>query len=592
MNIGYSTQSAVVRDAHRPWPGKSIAAAACVFSGLLLSGLASSVRADAPVGKADSVLTSRMAAHPVSGWSSVIIRYAGTLTSTQETRLKSLGGTLYRHLPLIHSVALRIPTRNLSRLAALPFVRHLSYDGAVKKLDAFTVSSSGADIAWQRPYNLSGSGVTVAVVDSGTQGITDLNTSGLLGTGLLSSYRVARSVNFVAGTSSTNDTCGHGTHVAGIVAGNGASSKGLTCYRTFYGIAPQANLVSVRVLNNTGEGTLSQVIAGLQWVVANKNAYNIRVINLSLGHPVGESYTTDPLCQAVEAAWKAGIVVVCAAGNDGRLNATQSGTDNEGWGTAYGSIQSPGNDPYVITVGATKSEDGNRADDRIATYSSRGPSRLDLVLKPDIIAPGNQIISLLVNGSYLDTQFSATNQVPWSYYCLSLFGGNSNRYFRLSGTSMASPVVAGAAALMLQANSKLSPDTVKARLMISADKWTFPDGTADPCTFGAGYLNIPAALNCPVVATQYAMSPTLSEDGSGNVYINEDSSIWGSKAIWGTGVNDLRAVWGTMAISDSSLNQINASRAIWGSSVWSDRAIWGSSTDSVDLSVTAIQGEN
>src|SRR5207249_10554020 len=129
----------------------------------------------------------------------------------------------------------------------------------------------------------------------------------------------------------------------------------------------------------------------------------------SLGHPVGESHSTDPLCQAVEAAWKAGIFVVCAAGNDGRLNSTiAAGADNEGWGTAYGSIQVPGNDPYVITVGATKSIDGIRAHDKIATYSSRGPSRVDIVLKPDIVAPGNHIISTLADGSYLDTQHSDT----------------------------------------------------------------------------------------------------------------------------------------------------------------------------------------
>ena len=121
----------------------------------------------------------------------------------------------------------------------------------------------------------------------------------------------------------TDDCCGHGTHVAGIIAGNGATSTGSQYYRTFYGIARNANLVSVRVLDQNGQGSVSTVISGLQWVVANKAKYNIRVINLSLGHPVGESYTTDPLCQAVEAAWKAGIVVVCAAGNNGRANAAQ-----------------------------------------------------------------------------------------------------------------------------------------------------------------------------------------------------------------------------------------------------------------------------
>ena len=135
-----------------------------------------------------------------------------------------------------------------------------------------------------------------------------------------------------------------------------------------------AGLINVRVLDANGQGSLSNVLAGIQWVVANQSTDNIRVLNLSLGHPVSESYTTDPLCQAVEPAWKAGIVVVCAAGNNGRTNLVSvPGAANEGWGTAYGSIQSPANDPHVITVGATKSMDGAKADDKIATYSGRAP---------------------------------------------------------------------------------------------------------------------------------------------------------------------------------------------------------------------------
>src|SRR5206468_1075614 len=159
-----------------------------------------------------------------------------------------------------------------------------------------------------------------------------------------------------------DDLCGHGTHVAGIIAGNGAGSSGSNYYRTFYGIARNANIVNVRVLDAYGQGYVSSMVDAITWCINARKRNNIRVMNLSLGHPVGESYTTDPLCQAVEQAWKAGIFVVCAAGNDGRLNSTiAAGADNEGWGTAYGSIQAPGNDPYVITVGATKSIDGIRA---------------------------------------------------------------------------------------------------------------------------------------------------------------------------------------------------------------------------------------
>ncbi len=236
-----------------------------------------------------------------------------------------------------------------------------------------------------------------------------------------------------------------------------------------------------------------------------------------MGHPVGESYTTDPLCQAVEAAWKAGIVVVCSAGNDGRLDSfTLPPLPNEGYGTAYGSITSPGNDPYVITVGAMKGAEYNaggsynvagRAGDRICTYSSRGPSRLDFVVKPDIVAPGNQIISLNAPGSFLSDNYGASNGVAWPQFATTGTAADSLKYFRLSGTSMAAPVVSGAAALLLQHDPTLSPDTVKARLMLSADKWAFPDGMGDPCTFGAGYLDIPAALQCSAVATSTRKAP-------------------------------------------------------------------------------------
>jgi len=169
--------------------------------------------------------------------------------------------------------------------------------------DEFIVAHSGADTAFSQ-QKLDGSGVTVAIVDSGINAVHwDLAQSGS------KISRVKTSVNFVPNSTVISDLCGHGTHVAGIVAGNGASSTGNTFYRTFYGIARNANLVNVRVLDDKGAGTVSSVIAGIQWCIANKSTYGIRVINLSLGHEAGESYKTDPLCQAVETLWKAGIFV-------------------------------------------------------------------------------------------------------------------------------------------------------------------------------------------------------------------------------------------------------------------------------------------
>ena len=518
--------------------------------------------------------------------SAVILKIAGPLTPARQAALTKLGAHVTARFDFIGSVAADVPARTLPKIAALPFVTHVSQDGLVKKCDDFTNGASGAYTAFTN-CGLDGTGVNVAVLDTGINvKREDVQNQVLAG------------VSFVPGDPSTDDICGHGTHVGGIVAGNGISSTGSACTRTFYGVARHAGLVNVRVLDKNGLGTVSAVISGIQWVVANKNSNNVRVLNLSLGHPVGESYTTDPLCQAVEAAWKAGIVVVCAAGNTGRANAVQvSGAPNDGWETNYGSIQSPGNDPYVITVGATKNTDSSRAHDKIASYSSRGPSRLDLVLKPDIIAPGNKVISVAASNCVLFHSGYGVNQIPQSYYTGAVQGVDiSTRYFRLSGTSMAAPVVAGAAALLLQASPNLTPDTVKARLMASADKWNAPDGTPDPCTYGAGYLNIPAALKSTLTATRPALSPALVRDANGNVFLDTTKIVSGSHVIWGsTGLTDLHIIWGSTALTASSVSNAfsgtAASHVIWGSSVWGDQLTWKSSASAVDLSSVVVGGE-
>ncbi|MCP5111471.1 MAG: S8 family serine peptidase, partial [bacterium] len=262
-----------------------------------------------------------------------------------------------------------------------------------------------------------------------------------------------------------------------------------------------------RVLDRNGAGTESGVISAIERAIKLKKRHKIRVINLSLGRPVFESYTLDPLCQAVEAAWEAGIVVVVAAGNEGRNNSFE----NEG----YGTIGSPGNDPYVITVGAMKTRSTrSKGDDAIASYSSKGPSVLDHVVKPDLVAPGNRIISLLAGKSGLPTIYP-DNSVPKSYFRPDATDGDAaaRAYFRLSGTSMATPMVSGAVALLLEKEPNLTPDQVKARLMKTAFK-SFPAvATAtDPVTgevftsqhdiftVGAGYLDVYAAVSSNEVA--------------------------------------------------------------------------------------------
>lgn len=544
--------------------------------------------------KADQAVQQQLASASKKGWSAVIVRTSGAATPAQEATIAALGGDIYRHLGIVNSLAVRIPNKNLAKLAALPFVSRISADLEVKKTDEFTMSGSGARGAWS--YGFYGSGVGVAVVDSGVDNIQDF-------------IYLTKGATFVPNTRDVSDDCGHGTHIAGIIAGSGFMSSNSNNFRTFYGIAPAARIVPVRVLDRSGSGTVSQVIAGIQWVIANKRANNIRVMNLSLGHDVGESYKTDPLCQAVESAWKSGIVVVTAAGNNGRASATQtSGATNEGWGTRYGTIQSPGNSPYVITVGAMKATAiqvptapgvpfaHDRTKDRIATYSSRGPSRLDYIVKPDLVAPGNRVISTYTDKSTKLANFPA-NVVPLAAYTVTKQSQkDSKSYFVLSGTSMAAPVVAGAAALLLQANPNLSPDAVKARLMLSADKMLSADGTPDPFTYGAGYLNIPAALSNTARPTVYALSPSVSVNIVNRTLVLSPT-LWSNRAIWGvSGVWGSQALWGELAVwEDQAIwgtQGIWGSQALWGELAgWTDQAIWGSTSGAVDLTSTAILGE-
>jgi serine protease AprX len=520
------------------------------------------------------------------GKTQAIIALDESFTSAKRDQLRALGIEVKHELKLVKSVTVSVPNVQLKKLSDLPWVRHISEDVVMNKSDEFTVKSSLTDVAWSQ-FSGRGDGIAVAVLDSGIKQRPDLLMAGS------GSSRIIANVSVVPNDSSTDDPCGHGTHVAGIIAGNGSSSEGSNYYRTFYGIATNVNLVNVRVLDANGQANVSTVIQGIEWVINNRASHNIRVINLSLGHPVGESYTTDPLCQAVERAWNAGIVVVTAAGNSGRKNATTSSNlDNDGYGTAWGSIDCPSNDPHVITVGAMKSMDGTRANDRIASYSGRGPSRLDFVMKPDIVAPGNRIISLRCPNSMVDNLHGGTNTVQFNEYMLSNSTADTPQYFRLSGTSMAAPVVSGAAALMLQKDPTLTPDTVKARLMLTADKIKDNNGNTDPLTYGAGYLNVAAALGSTVVSQQSTLSPVVYRDDFGNVRINASQIIWGL-GIWGIAeIPDSQIVWGTMITTSGDPQPIlPISQIIWGTGIWTDTVIWGTNTQA-DVSMTTIFGED
>ncbi len=364
------------------------------------------------------------------------------------------------------------------------------------------------------------------------------------------------------------------------------------------------------MLNKYGIGADSTVISAIQQAISLKSAYNIRVINLSLGRQVYESYTLDPLCQAVEAAWKAGIVVVAAAGNQGRNNSM--GTNG------YGTIAAPGNDPYVITVGAMKTNGTYSAiDDTIASYSSKGPTGFDHIVKPDLVAPGNRVLSDTNMAAVLPTYFP-TNIALLSYYETVGIGNTtlSPQYFTMSGTSMATPVVSGAAALLLQQNPHLKPDQVKARLMKTASK-AFPVSSSviDPLTgvtytsyydiftIGAGYLNIASALANNDLAVGSALSPSAKYDGnSGDVYLIYGTGVvwgsgaaWGNTVVWGTSVfvNGTAVIWGDNVCWGTSTD--SGFSVVWGTGViWGMAIVWGDSSTQSDLTAQSlmINGEN
>src|SRR6185503_11647988 len=318
--------------------------------------------------------------------------------------------------------------------------------------------------------DIDGTGINIAILDSGIDAKHK-------------SFAVSGKIKFskdFTGENRIDDPWGHGTHVAAIAAGDGAATGG-----AYEGIAPGAGLLNLRVLNSQGIGSVSGVLAALDWLIANKNNYNVKVVNLSLGTRAINSYEDDPLCNSVRKLVDSGVVVVAAAGNVGKADNGQK---------LYGGIHSPGVEPSAITVGASNSfGTDSRADDEMASYSSRGPTRsystdayglkhYDNLIKPDLVAPGNKIISAeaLSNGLVKKYQELATNK----------YSTSNMKLMYLSGTSMSAPMVAGAAALLLDTNSSLTPNVVKMLLMYTAQ----PLEGYNTFDQGAGQLNVAGAV--------------------------------------------------------------------------------------------------
>jgi serine protease AprX len=477
-------------------------------------------------------------------------------------RVTAGGGSVKARFGALNGYAARVPAGRIEALSADPGVERISYDVPVSAHLNVAVDAVEGDLAFKNSGGLNGRGVGIAVIDTGVVAHPDLVRPS--GTPQIVEVEIVGTERGLA------DYFGHGTHVIGILNGNGAASSDSLSYRTFRGLSPGARIISVRALYPDGTGYTSDIMMGLDWAIRNKAAYNIRVVNLSLGHPIYESFRTDPLCRMVRAAHDAGIVVVVAAGNDGDL------------GGGFGTITSPANEPSAITVGAMNDKGtASIADDERAWFSAKGPTLIDYVAKPDLVAPGVGIVAARAPGSWLDTNFHSLVLKIGEYKNDTKNATKDGAYVRLSGTSMAAPLVSAAAAQMIQKDPTLNPATVKARLMKYAQK----DGRLVFET-GAGFLNVDRALQASERAS-LAMSPFVRLAGDGGVYLQDTALLWGADwkvdSVWGADKGLASGVF----LKDVPPEIVQTYGAIWGGGkagklslvdntvVTSTGAIWG-----------------
>ncbi len=488
-------------------------------------------------------------------------------------RVEDLGGEVKRHFRNIGQMVIDLPLESVGALAEVEGLEYISPDRPVTGNASHLERTTGADQAinsysWYGPTGVDGTGVTVAVLDSGIDGDHfDLRDE------VKGKRRVVFSMDFT-GRGSLDDSFGHGTHVAGTIGGDGSSA--LLIGRDYSGIAPGINLVNFKVLDEAGRGYVSSVVAAIDQAISIRSYYNIKVINLSLAAPPIDSYVNDPLCKAVDRATKAGIVVVAAAGNFGQ---DQNGNK------VYGGITSPGISPAAITVGATITRGTDaRSDDTVAPFSSRGPTMshttdpltgvvaYDNLVKPDLVAPGGRLVALERYSNYLVT----------TYPSLHVDTGNVNkfsRYMLLSGTSMSTGVVSGAVALMLQANPGLTPNLVKAILMYSAQIMEGPDLFEQ----GAGMLNVEGAIRLAKSISRYAyaipVGQTLAAFGLPNAQttIAGESFTWSQGLIWGIGTMRGEAMFTTQqGAYAQGLIWGNGRFDAWGAGVTYFDGLWSS----------------
>ncbi len=463
---------------------------------------------------------------------SVIIQTTGSSDQVADA-IEGLGGAVTRDLSIINAFAASIPAEAVTELGQLQGVRWVSLDapiistakggnggkpggGIASNYDQHHLDTLNVRDVWA--MGLEGQGIAVAVIDSGIARVADFNLKTKGG----SPSRVVNQMSFSPNSNTVNDMYGHGTHVAGIIGGNGKLSNG-----DFKGVAPSVNLISLKISDEQGMAYESDTVAAMQWVLENKDVYNIRVVNLSVNSTAEQSYHNSAMNAAAEILWFNGIVVVASAGN------TEVGSSLDSINTA------PANDPFIITVGASnENQTPQTGDDTIAAYSAHGLTWDDFT-KPDLIAPGQDIISLLSLNS------------TWYYEHPDRVLGNGD-YFRLSGTSMAAPMVTGAVALLLQDEPELTPDQVKYRLMETGPSINGSGG--DSNTYA--YLDVLAAVTGTSTETANTGLEASQLLWSGEEPINWDSVNWNS-------VN-----WNSVNWNSVNWNSVNWNSVNWNSVAW------------------------
>jgi serine protease AprX len=498
---------------------------------------------------------------------SVIVEAKPFAVGAAAHQVERFGGQVGRQLRVINGFSARVPADRVGRLRGSPAVSAVTGNGPVAlQAAAYTPTTdagslytttlqTGAQAYWKAGFT--GKGVDVAVIDTGIAPVPGLATAGKIVNGPdLSFESQAPNLRYL-------DTYGHGTHMAGIIAGRagGAVAGSYAGDSTnFLGMAPDARIVSVKVADAMGAADVSQIIAAIDWVVQNKttNGLNIRVLNLSFGTNTSHPYTIDPLCHAVEAAWRKGITVVAATGNAGFYKAPGGP-----------GLTSPARDPYVIAVGAADSmKTLSTSDDQVASFSSSGVGGAGGTKNPDLLAPGRSIISLAVPGSLIDQTYGASGAVT---------GG----FLRGSGTSQAAAVTSGAAALVLQQHPTWTNTQVKALLTLTASKLKV--GLQTDAAQGKGTLNLTSALGVTNVAAAQAAT---SSSGSGTL-----EGARGSNHLVDNGVvlNGERDVFGD-PVSTATLASKRSAGTAWTGGTWNGRMWSGSSFSGSNWTATTWSG--